>query len=92
MPQRPRQGGRVSPGSVISKECIMQADAFIVDENCDKVGEEMPDNDNIDEDLNQTMNVKSPSSIFSNKLDSMLSSKKELNKVPRKHMGNIVSG
>ena len=47
--------------SVISKECTMQADAFIVDENCDKVGEEMPDNDNIDEDPNQTMNVKSPS-------------------------------
>ena len=54
--------------SVISKECTMTADAFIVNENCDKVGEEMADNDNIDEDPNQTMNVKSPSSMFSNKL------------------------
>ena len=54
--------------SVISKECTMQADAFIVNENFDKVGDEMPDNDNIDIDPNQTMNVKSPSSMFSNKL------------------------
>ena len=55
--------------SVISKECTMPADAFIVNAICDKVGEEMPGNDNIDEDANQTMNVKSPSSMFSNKLD-----------------------
>ena len=78
--------------SVISKECTMPADAFIVEENCDKVGEEMPDNDNIDVDPNQIMNVKSPSSMFSNKLDSMLSSKREINKAPRKHIGKIVSG
>ena len=54
--------------SVISKECTMQADAFVVNENFDKVGEEMPDNDNIDKDPNQTMNVKSPSAMFLNKL------------------------
>ena len=51
------------------KECTMPADEFIVNVNIDKVGEKMPDNDNIDEDPNQTMNVKSPSSMFSNKLD-----------------------
>ena len=78
--------------SVISKECAMPADAFIVDENCDKVWEVMPANDNRDEDPNQIMNVKSPSSVFSNKLDSMLSSKREINKAPRKHIGKIVSG
>ena len=54
--------------SVISKECTRPSDAFIVNENFDKVGEVMPDNDNIDEDPNQTMNVKSSSSMFSNKL------------------------
>ena len=65
----------ISPNdsSVISKECTMPAEAFSVNENCDKVGEEIPDNNNIDEDLNQTMNVKSPSSMCSNNLDSMLS-------------------
>ena len=54
--------------SVISKECTMPANAFIVNENFDKAREEMPDNNNIDEDSNQTMNVKSPSSMFSNKV------------------------
>ena len=48
----------------VIKECTMPADTFIVNENCDRVGEEMPDNDDIDEDPNKTKNVKSPNSMF----------------------------
>ena len=44
--------------SVISKECTMPADAFIVNKDCDKVEKEMTDNDHIDEYPIQTMNVK----------------------------------
>ena len=61
--------------SVISKECTIPVDGFIENENCEKVEEETPDNDNIlkrvDDYPNQSMNAKSPSSIFSSKLDSI---------------------
>ena len=61
--------------SVISKECTIPADAFVVGENCEKVEKEASDNDNIPKNVDeypyQSMNAKSPSSIFSSKLDSL---------------------
>ena len=82
--------------SVISKECTMPAEVFNVNESSDTVDKEMPDTDNFAEHVaechNESMNAKSPSSMFASKLDSIQAKKRGTKKAPRNHIGKIVSG
>ena len=74
----------------------MPAEVINVNENFETAEKETADNDNFSEHVaechNESMNAKSSSSIFANKLDSILATKRGTKKAPRNHIGKIVSG